>query len=82
VKRSNRTLLALLFLGIYVDAHRIRTRRRRVGLFYTFHPESLVVRDALVAAINERLKTSAFSVPISRLNVERTADGAPVAPVE
>jgi hypothetical protein len=39
-------------------------------------------RDALVAAINERLKTSAFSVPISKLNVERTADGAPVAPVE
>jgi len=39
-------------------------------------------RDALVAAIAVRLETSPFSVPISRLKVERTADGAPVAPIE
>jgi len=39
-------------------------------------------REDLVGAIKERLKTSAYSVPINRLNVERTADGAPVAPVE
>jgi hypothetical protein len=39
-------------------------------------------RDALIAAINGELQTSAFSVPISRLRVERTADGAPVAPLE
>jgi hypothetical protein len=37
-------------------------------------------RDALIAAIDDQLKTSAFSVPISKLNVERQADGAPVAP--
>ncbi|MBL9129522.1 MAG: hypothetical protein JNL97_17860 [Verrucomicrobiales bacterium] len=39
-------------------------------------------RDALIAAINKELEISAFSVPISRLRVERTADGAPVAPIE
>ena len=37
-------------------------------------------RDALVAGINVALKSSPYSVPIDRLNVERTADGAPVAP--
>lgn len=39
-------------------------------------------RDALIAAIDTELQTSAFSIPISRLRVERTADGAPVAPLE
>jgi hypothetical protein len=39
-------------------------------------------RDALLASINAELEISAFSVPISRLRVERTADGAPVAPIE
>ncbi len=39
-------------------------------------------RDALIRSINTELQTSAFSVPISKLRVERTADGAPVAPLE
>lgn len=39
-------------------------------------------RDALIAAIDAELQVSAFSIPISRLRVERTADGAPVAPQE
>lgn len=39
-------------------------------------------RDALIASIARELEISAFSVPISRLRVERTADGAPVAPIE
>lgn len=39
-------------------------------------------RDAFISAINQELETSPYSVPISRLRVERTADGAPVAPVE
>lgn len=39
-------------------------------------------RDSLVAGIGTYLKASAFSVPITSLNVERTADGAPVAPRE
>lgn len=39
-------------------------------------------RNALVASIEHQLETSAFSVPLARLNVERTADGAPVAPIE
>lgn len=39
-------------------------------------------RDALIGAINTELQTSAFSIPKSRLRVERTADGAPVAPLE
>lgn len=39
-------------------------------------------RNALVAAIEHQLETSPNSVPLSRLNVERTADGAPVAPIE
>jgi len=37
-------------------------------------------RDAFIAAISQELETSPFSVPIDRLLVERTADGAPVAP--
>ncbi len=37
-------------------------------------------RNALIAAIDAQLQTSAFSIPISKLNVERQADGAPVAP--
>lgn len=39
-------------------------------------------RDALIASINRELAVSPFSVPIGRLRVERTADGAPVAPIE
>ena len=39
-------------------------------------------RNALVASIQRQLETSAFSIPLSKLNVERTADGAPVAPIE
>lgn len=39
-------------------------------------------RDALVGAINQQLAGSAFSSPLGRLRVERTADGAPVAPIE
>ena len=39
-------------------------------------------REALVAGIGVALKSSAYSVPIDRLNVERTSDGAPVAPKE
>jgi hypothetical protein len=39
-------------------------------------------RNALITAIQTELLTSANSLPLSRLNVERTADGAPVAPLE
>jgi hypothetical protein len=39
-------------------------------------------RNALIAAIQTELLTSPNSIPLSRLNVERTADGAPVAPIE
>lgn len=39
-------------------------------------------RDALIRAIDVELQVSAFSIPFSRLRVERSADGAPVAPLE
>jgi hypothetical protein len=39
-------------------------------------------RNALVASIQQQLQTSPFSAPLSKLNVERTADGAPVAPLD
>jgi hypothetical protein len=39
-------------------------------------------RDALIAGIATQLEVSAFSIPITRLRVERVADGAPVAPIE
>lgn len=39
-------------------------------------------RDALITAINAQLDPAVFSVPISKVRVERTADGAPVAPLE
>jgi len=39
-------------------------------------------REALIAAIQVQLETSAFSMPLQKLRVERTADGAPVAPIE
>lgn len=39
-------------------------------------------RTALIAAIDAELQISPFSIPISRLRVERQADGAPVAPIE
>lgn len=37
-------------------------------------------RNALIKSIDEQLQVSAFSIPISKLRVERAADGAPVAP--
>ena len=37
-------------------------------------------RTALIGSIETELLTSSFSIPIGRLNVERSADGAPVAP--
>lgn len=37
-------------------------------------------RTALINSIATELETSPFSIPIGRLNVERDADGAPVAP--
>lgn len=42
----------------------------------------LAFRNALIKAIQSELLTSPNSIPLSRLNVERTADGAPVAPLE
>ena len=37
-------------------------------------------RTALINSIATQLLTSSFSIPINRLRVERSADGAPVAP--
>lgn len=37
-------------------------------------------RAALISSIESELLTAPFSIPIGRLNVERDADGAPVAP--
>ena len=39
-------------------------------------------RTKLIESIDAELQVSAFSIPISRLRVERQAEGAPVAPVE
>jgi hypothetical protein len=39
-------------------------------------------RDALIVKIDQDLQTSAFSLPISRVSVERTAEGGPVSPIE
>lgn len=39
-------------------------------------------RDALIAAIDQELQTSPFSIPLSKVKVERTGEGAPVAPRE
>jgi len=39
-------------------------------------------RTALIAAIDADLQTSAYSIPISRLQVERTAEGGPVSPIQ
>jgi len=39
-------------------------------------------RDALIAAIDKELQTSAFSIPLSHVKVERTGEGAPLAPRE
>lgn len=39
-------------------------------------------RDTLIAAIDKELQTSAFSIPLSKVQVERTGEGAPVAPRE
>jgi hypothetical protein len=37
-------------------------------------------RTALIGSIESELQVSSFSIPIGRLKVERSADGAPVAP--
>jgi hypothetical protein len=37
-------------------------------------------RDALITAIGTALQTSASSIPISRANVERAAEGGPISP--
>lgn len=39
-------------------------------------------RDALIGKIDTELQTSAFSIPISKVKVERAAEGGPVSPVE
>lgn len=39
-------------------------------------------RTALIAKIDLDLATSAYSIPLSRVRVERTAEGGPVSPVE
>ncbi|MBX3733062.1 MAG: hypothetical protein KF791_10755 [Verrucomicrobiae bacterium] len=39
-------------------------------------------RDRLIEAIDIDLATSAFSIPISRMNVERAAEGGPISPIE
>jgi len=39
-------------------------------------------RNALIGAIERQIETSAFSVPLHKFRVERTADNAPVAPIE
>lgn len=42
----------------------------------------IAFRNALIAAIQTELLTSPNSLPLSRLRVERSADGAPVTPIE
>ena len=37
-------------------------------------------RNALIAVIDTDLQTSAYSIPISRVNVERAAEGGPISP--
>lgn len=39
-------------------------------------------RDALIANIELDLQTSSFSIPLSRVRVERAAEGGPVSPIE
>lgn len=39
-------------------------------------------RDKLIEKIDVDLQTSAHSIPLSRVNVERTAEGGPVSPIE
>lgn len=39
-------------------------------------------RDGLIKAIDTELRSSPFSIPLSKLKVERTAEGGPVSPVE
>lgn len=39
-------------------------------------------RNRLVQAIEVDLQSSAFSIPLSKVRVERTAEGAPVSPLE
>lgn len=42
----------------------------------------IAFRNALISAIQTELLTSPNSISLGRLNVERTADGAPVAPID
>lgn len=42
----------------------------------------IAFRNALIAAIQTELLTSPNSIPLNRLRVERSADGAPVTPIE
>jgi hypothetical protein len=39
-------------------------------------------RDALIAKIDQDLQTSAYSIPLSRVRVDRAAEGGPVSPIE
>lgn len=39
-------------------------------------------RDRLIQAIDADLQVSAYSIPLSKVKVERTAEGAPVSPIE
>ncbi len=39
-------------------------------------------RNALIAKIDEDLQTSAYSIPLSRARVERSAQGGPVSPLD
>jgi len=40
------------------------------------------LRTALIAKVDLDLQTSAYSIPLSRVRVERTAEGGPVSPIE
>lgn len=39
-------------------------------------------RNSLITRIDQDLQTSAYSLPISRVRVERTAQGGPITPIE
>lgn len=48
----------------------------------TASPDVVSFRTALLAAIDADLQTSAYSLPISKVKVERSAEGGPVTPIE
>ncbi len=48
----------------------------------TASPNVKAFRDRLLAAIDVDLQTSAFSIPLSKVHVERTSEGGPVSPTE